>query len=134
MLQAGMTVVRGEVSRVHDDRVYVRAEGDAREWPCVVLCTSDAHALRCAPGDHVVFVAGNGDTGIVLGRVGAPQREYVPDVPDELTLEAASQLSLKCGEGSITIRADGKILIKGKNLVSLALETNRIKGGSVAIN
>ena len=55
-------------------------------------------------------------------------------MPDELTLEAASQLSLKCGEGSITIRNDGKILIKGKNLVSLALETNRIKGGSVAIN
>ena len=29
---------------------------------------------------------------------------------------------------------DGKILIKGKDLVSHAQRTNRIKGGSVAIN
>lgn len=53
---------------------------------------------------------------------------------DELVFEAKQNLTLKCGDGSITIRADGKILIKGKDLVSHAQRTNRIKGGSVAIN
>lgn len=55
-------------------------------------------------------------------------------LPDELVIEARKNLTLRVGEGSITIRADGKILIKGKDLVSHAQRTNRIKGGSVAIN
>jgi len=55
-------------------------------------------------------------------------------IPDELVIEAKKNLTLKCGDGSITLRKDGKILIKGKDLVSQAKRTNRIKGGSVAIN
>ena len=55
-------------------------------------------------------------------------------VPDELVLEAKHTLTLRVGDGSITIREDGKILIKGKDLVSHAARTNRIKGGSVQIN
>ncbi|HKM56274.1 MAG TPA: hypothetical protein VJY33_22910, partial [Isosphaeraceae bacterium] len=54
--------------------------------------------------------------------------------PDELIFEAKQSLTLKCGEGSITLRGDGKILIKGKDLVSRAQRMNRIKGGAVAIN
>jgi hypothetical protein len=55
-------------------------------------------------------------------------------VPDDLVLEAKETVTLRCGDGSITIRADGKILIKGKDLVSHAQRANRIKGGSVSIN
>ena len=54
--------------------------------------------------------------------------------PAELVIEATSQLTLKCGDGSITLRGDGKVLIKGKDLVSHAQRMNRIKGGGVAIN
>lgn len=56
------------------------------------------------------------------------------DVPETLVLEATESLTLRVGDGSITIRADGKILIKGKDLVSHAKNMNRIKGGAVAIN
>ena len=45
-----------------------------------------------------------------------------------------SRVTLKCGDGSIAMRRDGKILIKGLDLVSHAARTNRVKGGSVAIN
>jgi len=41
---------------------------------------------------------------------------------------------LRVGDGSITIREDGKVLIKGKDLVSHAQRMNRIKGGAVSIN
>ena len=51
-----------------------------------------------------------------------------------MVLEAKRRLTLKCGDGSITIREDGKILIKGKDLVSHATRMNRIKGGAVQIN
>ena len=79
-----------------------------------------------------------GERGVILGRVAAGKVGSSPSTPEkapeELVLEAQKNLTLKCGEGSITIREDGKILIKGKDLVSHAQRMNRIKGGSVSIN
>jgi hypothetical protein len=69
--------------------------------------------------------------GVVLGRIGAG---HAADTPDTLVLEAGSSLTLRVGDGSINIRADGKIIIKGRDLVSHAQNTNRVKGGAVAIN
>jgi len=53
---------------------------------------------------------------------------------DQLVLEAKRQIELRCGESSITLRKDGKILIKGTDLVSRASRGNRIKGACVEIN
>jgi len=61
------------------------------------------------------------------------EREILVDGKN-LILDAHEELTLKCGKSSITLRKDGKIVIKGMHLVSWAGETNRIKGGSVAIN
>jgi hypothetical protein len=77
------------------------------------------------------------DRGVILGRIGqshAPKVFEGDAVPEELVLEARKSLTLRVGEGSITIREDGKILIKGKDLVSYAQRMNRIKGGAVSIN
>ena len=51
-----------------------------------------------------------------------------------LVLTAEREIELRCGKSSITLRKDGRLLIKGVDLVSRASRTNRIKGGSVAIN
>jgi hypothetical protein len=73
--------------------------------------------------------------GVILGRIGsAAAIGPTSDLPDELTLEAKQSVTLRAGQGSITIREDGKILIKGKDLVSHATRMNRIRGGSVSIN
>ena len=86
------------------------------------------------PGDTVlVWRSADGARAIVLGRVG-PSVGVTPAVPDTLTIEAKQSLTLRVGDGSITIREDGRILIKGRDLVSHAQRTNRIRGGSVAIN
>jgi hypothetical protein len=82
----------------------------------------------------LVWLAGKSDSrGVILGRVG-PSRAEDSEAPEDLVIEAKKNLTLRCGEGSITLREDGKILIKGKDLVSQAQRTIRIKGGSVAIN
>jgi hypothetical protein len=101
-----------------------------------VLVTTEATPVVFAPGDRVlVWLPAAGARPVVLGRVGAPAGgEATPDAPDSLTIEAKRSLTLRAGQGSITIREDGKILIKGKDLVSHAQRLNRIKGGAVAIN
>lgn len=92
---------------------------------------ADPDVLRT--GDEVV-VADTGVELILWGRTGPLHSVTESRTPETLLLEAKQGLTLRVGDGSITIRADGKILIKGKDLVSHAKNVNRIKGGAVAIN
>jgi Domain of unknown function (DUF6484) len=49
-------------------------------------------------------------------------------------LEGKEEIVLRCGQGSLTIRADGQVVIKGTRLMSKASETNKVRGSSVLIN
>ncbi len=51
-----------------------------------------------------------------------------------LIFEGQEEIVLRCGQGSLTIRANGQIVVKGTRLVSRASETNKIRGASVQIN
>ena len=51
-----------------------------------------------------------------------------------IAMEADQEIVFRCGQSSITIRNDGKVIIKGKNLVSRASANNKIKGANVNIN
>ncbi|WNO08091.1 DUF6484 domain-containing protein [Teredinibacter sp. KSP-S5-2] len=53
---------------------------------------------------------------------------------ETVTLSAKEEIKLECGKSSILLRKDGKVIIKGVNLVSRSLATNKIKGSSVSIN
>jgi hypothetical protein len=53
---------------------------------------------------------------------------------ERVTLEANSEIVLRCGKASITLTRAGKVLITGEYLLSRSSGPNRIKGGSVQIN
>jgi hypothetical protein len=53
---------------------------------------------------------------------------------DRVRIAAEKEIVLECGEGSITIRADGKIVIKGTHLLTRSKGPHRIKGAHVEIN
>ena len=50
------------------------------------------------------------------------------------TISARDELVLRCGEASITLRRNGRIVLRGNYIESHSRGTNRIKGGSVRIN
>lgn len=52
----------------------------------------------------------------------------------QVVIEAEQQLQFKCGDASITLTREGKILIRGKYLLNRASGVNRIIGGSVQVN
>jgi hypothetical protein len=108
-------------------------EDGSEESICEVLQTAAIPLPLCA-GDRVIAIRPEASKGwVVLGRLPSTNlREK--NSPQEILLEAGTELTLKVGESSITLRADGKILIKGKDLVSHAKRMNRIKGGAVSIN
>ena len=51
-----------------------------------------------------------------------------------MTFDAKEEILLRCGKSSILLRKNGKIVIKGANLISRSSAANKIKGSSVNIN
>ncbi len=98
----------------------------------------------------VVFQDGDRNKPIIVGLLEEPLESLVemtaatketPDHKQELridgkrvVIEADDEIELKCGQGSITIRKDGKIVVKGTHVLSHATGPNRIRGGSVSLN
>lgn len=52
----------------------------------------------------------------------------------QLVMEAQDEVVLRCGEASITLRRNGRLVIRGAYVESRSRGTNRIKGGVVLIN
>lgn len=128
-------ITRAEVVSLEEDGwIQVQAE-DSTVRTCELLRVAERVA-ELRPGDRVLcwFPASETEGGVVLGAIGPHAPPGSGETPAELILEAKHSLTLRVGNGSITIREDGKILIKGKDLVSHAQRLNRIKGGAVQIN
>ena len=51
-----------------------------------------------------------------------------------VVLEGDEEVVLRCGEASITLRRDGKVILRGAYVETTAKGLNRIRGGSVKIN
>lgn len=137
-LEGALGIVRGTVLRVDGGsvRVALTASPDTRisDLACTVLCRGSDRPVY-EPGDPVLVWRESETDGTVLGKIGLQgDASETAQEADEVVLEARKRLTLRVGGGSITIREDGKILIKGKDLVSHAKRMNRIRGGSVAIN
>lgn len=96
-------------------------------------------------GKEVVLVFEEGDRSrpLVVGMLRnarpltlpTPQSVAELDVDgNHVVIEGKDSVTLRCGAASITLRADGKIVIRGGELESRASGLNRILGGSVRIN
>ena len=80
-------------------------------------------------GEPVLLVFENGNPGlpIIAGVLREKARR-------SLAFEAAGAITITCGKSSITLSSDGRIVIKGTELVSRASGTNKIRGAAVKIN
>jgi hypothetical protein len=52
----------------------------------------------------------------------------------KIEIAAEREIVLRCGESSVTLRKDGKIIIKGVHVISRAKGANKIRGAAVTIN
>jgi hypothetical protein len=134
-------IERGEVVEILESgEISVEINiGAHRLILCDFLETSDQPTVLLQPGDPVLLLLPrtSEENGCVLGRIGRyrePVKEIKKKEPDNLVVEAKKRIDLKCGKSSIVMRRDGKLVVKGVDVVSRAKRNNKIKGGSVNIN
>ena len=72
---------------------------------------------------------------IIIGLMHVPENHVEVKIEDEITvISAEKEIHIRCGESSIRLRKDGKIEIKGRDILSKASQSNKIKGGMVNVN
>ncbi len=93
---------------------------------------------HAAPDTPVVLVFEHDDPNrpIIIGVIQppTPAASVSIDGEREAILEGKERIELRCGKAKIVLTADGKVLIKGTDIVSRSEGPNRIKGASIQIN
>lgn len=73
------------------------------------------------------------DEPLILGLVLPPAPEVEAD-GEKLVIEARREMTLRCGKASITMTADGRVTIRGTQVLSRSDGPNRVQGASVQLN
>jgi hypothetical protein len=91
---------------------------------------------------EAVFVFEGGDPArpILVGLIETPRVEPEARVIEadidgkRVRIEGKDEVVLQCGSASVTLRRNGRVLIRGTHVETYSDGTNRIKGGQVRIN
>jgi hypothetical protein len=95
-----------------------------------VLARRTTAVTAASPGIRVLLMFEDGDPDKPI-IVGAMDDQILPE---SVQITASKDLTLSCGDASITLTHAGKVLIRGAYVLSRSSGVNRIKGGSVQIN
>lgn len=106
--------------------------------PARLLITISSRALRQAAESHcpVALLFENGDPALPLlvGLIQPPSGHEACVDGERIVLTGEEEIELRCGESSITLSKEGKLVIRGAYVETRARGMNRIKGGAVQIN
>lgn len=146
----------GRIVRVGEDGIaWVTYPGCPESIAVAARSTLDAPAAHTARPDalvgaKVLLVFEDADPslpiicGIVRDQVqpraavvaltlDSPMKDVIVD-GRQLVFNAQQQILLRCGKSSLLLRRDGKIEIRGRELLSRASGANKIKGGTIDLN
>jgi hypothetical protein len=151
---AGASAVLGRIVAVDTGgavSVEVPGAPEARVARLAVSLTREELLAARDAGGSAVLVFENGDPAlpIIVGLVQTVDRPAdaagsasleVPQVLEadvdgkRVRITAQDEIVLECGSASITLRRNGRVVVRGTYVESYSDGTNRIKGGQVRIN
>lgn len=128
-----------------DDRPLV---ANLRELPGQIVTARTTVSLRremIGAAASILYEAGEPSLPIIVGMLQQPAPRdtlqsavgrSVSVIADEERYEitAEREIVLRCGDSSITLTRAGKVIIKGKYIISRSSGYNKIKGAAVDIN
>jgi hypothetical protein len=141
--RGGNRIWTAKVARVTADGAVLVAVGKGREAPARILAS--VHAGHLVTGTDVLLLQDEepGAMPVIVGVVADKVSPATQAEPESWTttignrnvkVVAGEDLRLECGDASIVLTRDGRIVLRGVQITSRASATNRIRGGSVEIN
>ncbi len=139
--------VLGWVHHVDDEGIWVDSH-ESETGPVLALCVAplgraELDAAIADRRDAVLLPIAATGQPVLLG-LSQPVPALEAELPKEQTvatvdgkrvrLEGQDEVVLRCGKASITLRRNGRVVIRGVQVESRATGRNRIKGGAVLIN
>ncbi|MFO0648415.1 MAG: hypothetical protein U0326_19400 [Polyangiales bacterium] len=129
------TVARSKAEGVwvnlpHDDRGPVKAR-------VMVPPGGAAGEVRVAEGTSVVVMLVPSGAPVIMGELRALGDAAKAEARVEgrrVEVVAEDEIALTCGEASLVLRRNGRVVLRGVQVETRAKGLNRIKGGTVAIN
>ena len=126
--------------------VHLDDDGPAVAARLAVAATRERLERAAAARQQIVVVFENGDPAlpVIVGFIEQPVQEPT-DEADLTVLQAdvdgrrvkvtaKDEIVLECGRASVTLRRNGRVIIRGTYVETQSEGTNRIKGGQVQIN
>ncbi len=147
-LNPGMPVIANIVKSDSPDKIMIQHNNDEPK-PARLISSMDRFTLmqEQSQGRQVLVIFENGDPDlpVIIGLMESLVENILemekPREPVQVTIdkkkhliEAEEEITLKCGNASITLNKHGKIVIKGAELISRASGTNKIKGSNIQLN
>ena len=132
-------------------QAFVDFEGNPYLKPILARTLLDKINKSNCNDENVLLFFQNGDPGLPI-IVGLIHNAFSPETTEKeisfpedkslnvkmdqhnVIIEANEQIILRCGKSSVTLKKDGKIIVKGTNIISRASGNQKIKGASVQIN
>ncbi len=149
-VRAGSEAHTGHLTGIDDEgRLLFRPEGSMEDpIPVAIgMPVADGTLVKAARQQSRALAVRTADSparwvlvGLVRERLSTqavtarPGQLEVAMDGETLRLTAERDIVLKCGEASLTLRKDGKIVMSGTNVLTASRGPNRIKGASIALN
>jgi hypothetical protein len=147
--EGGSASIATIVSIAPDGRPEVHFDNDGPAVPArlAVRTTRARIETAIAAGQQAVVVFEGGDRSrpLIVGFIEALDQPQ-PDAPEgmpvveadvdgrRVRVTAQDEIVLECGSASVTLRRNGRVVIRGTYVETRSDGTNRIKGGQVQIN
>ena len=118
----------------------VNFSGNPTDDPLMAVSTKTVTEVDTGRAVALQFLKGDPTQPVIVGflwnprETGVQQGIGITSDGERIELNAKKEIVLKCGKSSITLTRAGKIIIRGKYVLSRSSGVNRIKGGSVQIN
>lgn len=139
----GGTILMGTLVKISaDGNVWVQLEtGGDLAAGCCLSATALVSLTDRDVGATLALLRSRDAQAVVLGKRHPARIEERAKPPIEalvdgrrVVLQADDEVVLRCGDASITLNRNGRIVLKGAYVETTATGINRIKGGAVQIN
>ncbi len=112
-----------------DDEMLERA---AKEQAKVVLLFEDGEPAR--PLLVGILRSATPLLEAILTEANPPEEMVARVDGRHVLIEGKEEVVLRCGKATLTLRRDGKVVLRGVNVVTQADEVHKVRGGKVQIN